>query len=88
MSILTLTIPAPCDWLNSNQRLHRMVSAARIRAWREATRAALSRTDLGRGWASPEVVERARLILRRDGTSEDCKRVVADLDALLKKGGG
>ena len=36
MNTLTLTIPAPCDWLNSNQRLHRMVSAARIRQWRGA----------------------------------------------------
>lgn len=36
MSTLTLTIPAPCDWLNSNQRLYRMVSARRIAAWRNA----------------------------------------------------
>ena len=36
MTALELTIPAPCDWLNSNQRLHRMVSARRIAAWRNA----------------------------------------------------
>ena len=35
MTALELTIPAPCDWLNSNQRLHRMVSAARVRSWRD-----------------------------------------------------
>jgi crossover junction endodeoxyribonuclease RusA len=28
VTALEFTIPAPCDWLNSNQRLHRMVSAA------------------------------------------------------------
>ena len=33
---LTLTIPAPCDWLNSNQRLHWAVRAERTRAWRTA----------------------------------------------------
>ena len=37
---LTLTIPAPCDWLNSNQRLHRMVHAKRTAAWRAAGKAA------------------------------------------------
>ena len=42
---LTLTIPAPCDWLNSNQRLHRMVSAARIRTWRHETHMAAAEDD-------------------------------------------
>ncbi len=36
MTALELTIPAPCDWLNSNQRLHRMVSAKRTASWRLA----------------------------------------------------
>jgi len=31
---LTLTIPAPCEPLNSNQRLHHMVKAKRTAAWR------------------------------------------------------
>ena len=35
---MTLTIPAPCDWINSNQRLHRMVKAARVRSWRFTAR--------------------------------------------------
>lgn len=36
MNALELTIPAPCDWLNANQRLHRMVHAKRTAAWRNA----------------------------------------------------
>ena len=38
MTALELTIPAPCDWLNSNQRLHRMVHAKRTAAWRAAAK--------------------------------------------------
>ena len=34
MSALELTIPAPCDWLNSNQRLHWAEKARRTRIWR------------------------------------------------------
>ena len=34
MSALELTIPAPCDWLNSNQRLHWTEKARRTRIWR------------------------------------------------------
>ena len=49
MTALELTIPAPCDWLNSNQRLHRMVHAKRTAAWREAARVALS----GPSWWAP-----------------------------------
>ena len=52
MTALELTIPAPCDWLNSNQRLHRMVSAARIRVWREESRVVAFRDD---HWAPFEV---------------------------------
>ena len=48
MTALELTIPAPCDWLNSNQRLHRMVSAARVRSWREEAHAAAALSD---AWA-------------------------------------
>ena len=40
MNALELTIPAPCDWLNSNQRLHRLVHAKRTAAWRAAGKAA------------------------------------------------
>ena len=36
MSTLTLTIPAPCDWINANQRLHWAEKARRTRAWRNA----------------------------------------------------
>lgn len=42
---LTLTVYAPCSWLNSNQRLHRMVSAARIRSWRFTARDAAMADD-------------------------------------------
>ena len=40
MTALELTIPAPCDWLNSNQRLHRMVKARRVASWRKAAQEA------------------------------------------------
>ena len=36
LSRLTLTIDAPCEWINSNQRLHRMEMARRTREWRFA----------------------------------------------------
>lgn len=47
MSTLTLTIPAPCDWLNSNQRLHRMVSARRVASWRGAARIRAQEAEFG-----------------------------------------
>jgi hypothetical protein len=31
---LELTIPAPCDWINSNQREYRMEVARRVKLWR------------------------------------------------------
>lgn len=36
MTALTLTIPAPCDWINANQRLHWAEKARRTKAWRAA----------------------------------------------------
>jgi len=33
-----IKIPAPCDWINSNQRLHRMQTAELTKAWREAAK--------------------------------------------------
>ena len=36
MTALELTIPAPCGWLNSNQRFHRMEHARRVASWRNA----------------------------------------------------
>lgn len=33
---LELTIPAPCDWINANQRLHWAEKARRTKAWRTA----------------------------------------------------
>ena len=38
---LTLTIPAPCDWLNANERLHWAEKARRTRAWRYAAHMAV-----------------------------------------------
>lgn len=49
---LTLTIPAPCDWLNSNQRLHRMVKARRVASWRKAAQEA---AEAHPGWVPFEV---------------------------------
>lgn len=37
---ITVTIPAPCEWLNSNQRLHPQQKARRSRTWRDAAKAA------------------------------------------------
>jgi len=37
---VTITIPAPCEWLNSNDRRHRMAHAKLTKAWREAAWAA------------------------------------------------
>jgi crossover junction endodeoxyribonuclease RusA len=33
---LRLFVPKPAEWINSNQRLHRMVKTQRVKAWREA----------------------------------------------------
>lgn len=41
---MILTIPAPCAWLNSNQRLHRMAAAKLTAQWRAAGKQAA--TDL------------------------------------------
>lgn len=35
-----LFVPAPAEWINSNQRLHRMQVAKLTKAWREAGHAA------------------------------------------------
>jgi hypothetical protein len=34
----TITIPAPCTWINSNQRIHRMQHAKLTAIWRETAR--------------------------------------------------
>ena len=41
MSDLSLFVPKADDWLNSNMRLHRMVKANRVKAWRSAAAAAV-----------------------------------------------
>ena len=35
-NLLQLWVPQPADWINSNQRIHRMVKANRVKAWRQA----------------------------------------------------
>ena len=40
MRHITLDIPAPCQFINSNQRLHRMAQAKLIKTWRQASAAA------------------------------------------------
>ena len=37
---VTITIPAPCAWLNSNDRRHRMAEQKLVREWRSAAREA------------------------------------------------
>ena len=41
MTALELTIPAPCDWINANERLHWAEKARRTRAWRDAAHRAV-----------------------------------------------
>jgi hypothetical protein len=41
----SLTIPAPCQFINSNQRLHRMAQAKLTKTWREASAAAAQGLD-------------------------------------------
>jgi hypothetical protein len=36
MTALELFVPKPDEWINSNQRLHRMVKANRVKSWRSA----------------------------------------------------
>lgn len=38
--MITIDIPAPCIFINSNQRLHRMQTAKLTKQWREAGRVA------------------------------------------------
>ena len=35
-NLLQLWVPQADEWINSNQRLHRMVKANRVKAWRKA----------------------------------------------------
>jgi hypothetical protein len=37
---ITIDIPAPCDFINSNMRLHRMAQAKLTKTWRQASAAA------------------------------------------------
>jgi crossover junction endodeoxyribonuclease RusA len=37
---VSIRIPAPCQYINSNQRLHRMAQAKLTKAWRQASAAA------------------------------------------------
>lgn len=39
-------ILAPCDWINSNHRTHRMVEARRVSAWRAAAKAAVEESPV------------------------------------------
>jgi len=36
LDLLLVTVPAPAEWINSNQRLNRYVMADRVKAWRNA----------------------------------------------------
>jgi hypothetical protein len=42
MRHVTIDIPAPCQFINSNQRLHRMAQAKLTKTWRQASAAAAS----------------------------------------------
>lgn len=62
MNALELTIPAPCDWLNSNQRLHRMVKARRVASWRKAARDA---AEVHPGWVPFECPVRITVTIHK-----------------------
>lgn len=51
--ILALTIDAPCEWINSNQRAHRMEVARRVKAWRNAAYLAAVNPMRGNGFQRP-----------------------------------
>jgi crossover junction endodeoxyribonuclease RusA len=36
VTTLTITVHAPCEWINSNHRVHRMEQARRTKLWRAA----------------------------------------------------
>lgn len=42
---IRIEIPAPCAWINSNQRLHPQVRASLTRQWREAAKQAASEAE-------------------------------------------
>lgn len=45
----TLLIPAPCEYLNANDRMHRMEEAAAIKAWRDASYTRAGKATLPKG---------------------------------------
>ena len=47
MTTLTLTIPALCDWINANDRLHWAEKARLTRIWRHAAHGAVLRQHKG-----------------------------------------
>ena len=53
MTALTLTIPAPCDWLNANERLHWAEKARRTRIWRHAAHGAVLGQHRGLAFTVP-----------------------------------
>jgi hypothetical protein len=60
MSNRELFVPKADEWINSNQRLHRMVKANRVRAWREAAKAAVE------GWEPFEGPVRIEAHIQKD----------------------
>lgn len=60
---VTIDIPAPAGWINSNQRLHRMQTAQLTKAWRQAAREAAD----GVSELTPPVTITAYVWKRRGG---------------------
>lgn len=52
----TLTIPAPADWINSNDRLHRMAQAKLIKTWRLAASLAARNAELPKDLARVHII--------------------------------
>jgi crossover junction endodeoxyribonuclease RusA len=49
MTPLTLTVPAPCQWINLNQRLHWAKRAKLTKSWRLAARVRAQQAGLPKG---------------------------------------
>lgn len=66
MTDLSIFVPKADEWVNSNMRLHRMVKANRVRAWREAAASAVPD-----GWVFDEPVRIEAYIWKNRGGRYD-----------------
>ena len=82
---LVVTVPAPCGWLNSNQRLHRMAVVKLTRAWRHA--ALLAAAGAPRFTDPVRIAAGARLTLRDVAPGARVRALVAGIDLVADADG-